>query len=59
MPYSQEELQANEHYTSIKNRDEVKYQQDFVTTKNKWLNFEAPLPTEFKKMLNLLNKLDG
>ncbi len=28
-------------------------------TKNKWLNFEAPLPTEFKKMLNLLNKLDG
>ena len=28
-------------------------------TKKKWLNFEAPLPTEFKKMLNLLNKLDG
>ena len=28
-------------------------------TKNEWLNFEAPLPTEFKKMLNLLNKLDG
>ena len=28
-------------------------------TKNKWLDFEAPLPTEFKKMLNLLNKLDG
>ena len=28
-------------------------------TKKKWLNFEAPLPAEFKKMLNLLNKLDG
>tara|TARA_B100000941_G_C28434592_1_gene516210 strand:- start:78 stop:1058 length:981 start_codon:yes stop_codon:yes gene_type:complete len=28
-------------------------------TKKKWLNFEASLPTEFKKMLNLLNKLDG
>ena len=23
-------------------------------TKNEWLDFEAPLPTEFKKMLNLL-----
>ena len=43
MPYSQEELQANEHYTSIKNRDEVKYQQDFVTTKNKWLNTMEPV----------------
>tara|TARA_B100001113_G_scaffold331187_1_gene307338 strand:+ start:30 stop:341 length:312 start_codon:yes stop_codon:yes gene_type:complete len=43
MPYSQEELQANEHYTSIKNRDEVKYQQDFVNTKNKWLNSMEPV----------------
>ena len=43
MPYSQEELQANEHYTSIKNRDEVKYQQDFVNTKNKWLNTMEPV----------------
>ena len=28
-------------------------------TKNKWLSFEAPLPKEFKKMLNLLNNLKG
>lgn len=40
MPYTQEELQSNEHYTSIKNRDEVKYQQDFVQIKNAWLSRE-------------------
>tara|TARA_A100001391_G_C5081036_1_gene280025 strand:+ start:3423 stop:3716 length:294 start_codon:yes stop_codon:yes gene_type:complete len=29
MPYTQKELEANEHYTSLKVRDEVKYNKDF------------------------------
>ena len=28
-------------------------------TKNKWMNFESDLPSDFKKMLNLLKKLNG
>ena len=28
-------------------------------TKNKFMNFDSPLPTEFKKLLDLLNKLAG
>ncbi len=28
-------------------------------TKNKWMNFETDLPSDFKKMLNLLKKLNG
>ena len=28
-------------------------------TKKKWVNFESDLPTEFKKLLNLLKKLSG
>ena len=28
-------------------------------TKNKWMNFQSDLPSDFKKMLNLLKKLNG
>ena len=28
-------------------------------TKKKWINFKAPLPNDFKKMLNFLSKLTG
>ena len=28
-------------------------------TKNKWISFKTDIPSDFKKMLNLLNKLDG
>jgi hypothetical protein len=37
MPYSQEELEANEHYTSLKVRDEIKYNQEYVFSRDKWI----------------------
>ena len=50
MPYSQEELQANEHYTSIKNRDEVKYQQDSLA-----LGFIGTMVITLSKDLRIKN----
>jgi hypothetical protein len=29
MPYSKQELEANEHYTSLSKRDEIKYNQNY------------------------------
>jgi len=37
MPYTEQELEANEHYTSLKRRDEVKYVANFVKTKSEFV----------------------
>ena len=38
MPYSEQELLSNEHYTSLKTRDEIAYNQEFISTRDKWYN---------------------
>jgi hypothetical protein len=38
MPYTEEELQDNEHYSSIKERDEIKYHDLFLKTNTKFLD---------------------
>ena len=37
MPYSNDELKANEHYQDLKTRDELKYVKDFSETRQKFL----------------------
>ncbi len=38
MPYDEQELLSNEHYTSLKTRDEIAYNQEFISTRDKWSN---------------------
>ncbi len=37
MPYTQEELEANEHYTSLKVRDELKYTDEYIYARDQWV----------------------
>tara|TARA_B100000902_G_C26496712_1_gene521936 strand:+ start:219 stop:518 length:300 start_codon:yes stop_codon:yes gene_type:complete len=38
MPYSKKELEANEHYTSLKERDEQKYSTGYGNVQVQWTN---------------------
>ena len=38
MPYTKKELETNEHYTSLKERDEQKYMENYVNVQTQWTN---------------------
>ena len=48
MPYTQQELEANEHYQSIKSRDEVKYHSEYNAARSKWLAEGGNLNDSFR-----------
>ena len=38
MPYSKKELESNEHYTSLKERDEQKFKTNYENAQIQWTN---------------------
>ena len=51
MPYTEEELQDNLHYQSLKERDEIKYEQKFQKDLSKFLQKNLKADTEQNKVL--------
>ena len=56
MPYTEEELRDNLHYQSLKERDEIKYEQKFQKDLSKFLTYNNSTHPLFDGFIDYMKK---